>query len=219
MSFFFPTPTPTFPSVHPGYPTKIKPTFASLVQTSVSGVEVKSARQAYPLYEFEVPFEVLRDQLQNPTPDPYFTGFTELEQISGLFLACRGQYGRFYYSCPEDNSRVGQLIALGDNSTVTFRIVRTWGAGTLSFTDPVGALDTGSPFTIYLSGTPDTGNWTVSADKTLITRNSAPGLFQPITMDFHFFYLCRFIEDLEDFEQFYRRLWLLKSCKFRSVKQ
>ena len=219
MSFTFPTPTPIFPALFSGYPSHMKPATAALVTTSVSGVETRSVRQIYPLWDFEVPFEVLRDQTQNAVVDPYYATYTELQQLCGLFLACRGQYGRFFYSCPEDNSRLGQAIGTGDGIKLEFRALRTIGTGTLAFTEPVGGINAGAGWKVYYNAVDDSANWSVSADLMSFVRISAPTVGAVITADFSFYYFCRFLEDLEDFEQFYHHLWTLKSCKFRSAKR
>jgi hypothetical protein len=38
-------------------------------------------------------------------------------------------------------------------------------------------------------------------------------------MDYSYYYYCRFIEDIQDFEQFMHHMWTLQSCKFRSDKR
>lgn len=40
----------------------------------------------------------------------------------------------------------------------------------------------------------------------------------PITATFAYSFLCRFTEDALEFEQFMNNLWMLKSCKFQSVR-
>jgi len=40
-----------------------------------------------------------------------------------------------------------------------------------------------------------------------------------ISADFSYGFLCRFLEDTLDFEEFMDNLWSLKSLKFRQVRQ
>lgn len=218
--FTFPNPVPLMPTLN-GFSVHKKPTFATIVQTAVSGREVTSAQQAYPLWEFELTYEVLREITQNQTPYQNNSPFTEFQQISELFLACNGQYGRFYYNDPSDNSRFAQELGVGDGTTTNFPIVRTWGSGALAFPEQVGGLNSTEPYVVYLNGTPvsESGNWSISSDNRTLQFVTAPSAGQIVTMDFFFYYLCRFIEDIEDFEQFYTNLWALKALKFRSVKQ
>lgn len=218
MTFFFPDPTPIFPTLRSGYSVMMKPMFSTAVQTRVSGYEARSARQGWPLWEFTVPFEELADETQNAVPDSWHLGQKELQRLCGLFLACKGQYGRFYFTCPEDKSRSAQLLGTADGSRTVFRALRTWGTGATSFTEPVGGINTLQAWKVYQNGVDDTANWTVTDNYTNFTRSSAPANGVVITADFFFYYFCRFIEDLQDYDQFYSHLWQLKACKFRSAK-
>lgn len=207
---------PIFPIMRSGLaglPVHKKPTFASIVATSVSGREVRSPQQAFPLWEFEVPFEILRDQTQNIDPDdPTSFGFHELEQMMGLFYVAAGQYGAFYYQDMTDYSRRAQLIGLGDGTTKVFTAVRSFGPIS---NEPVGGI--ARIFDLYLGGTVQSaGSYSFSGNK--ITFVTAPSASVAITIDFAFYYLCRFIEDTQDYEQFMRNMWTLKACKFRSTK-
>lgn len=219
MAFFYPNPPPVFPSVNSGYSVHMIPTFATIVQTSVSGNEGRSARQAYPLWEFELTFERLADATQNSTPDPYRVGSADLQKLCGLFLVTAGQYGRFYFPSPEDSSRVGQAIATGNGTTTAFTIVRSWGSAGVgsTFTEPVGGVQPTPAAKVYLNGVLQSSGYTITNN--VLTFTVAPGNGVAITMDFSFYYLCRFLEDVQDFEQFYYHLWQLKTLKFRSVKQ
>lgn len=214
--FTFPNPTPVYPSI-PGlvFPINKRPTFASLVFTAVSGRETRSAQQAYPLWEFELTYDFLKDQTQNSTPFMQNAGRQDLQQISELFYACNGQYGQFYFEDASDNSRTGQVIGTGDGSTTQFVAVRNWGNGALAVPEPVGGINT--LLDVYFNGTPvSSADYSFSGN--VITFASAPANGVTISIDFTFYYLCRFIEDMHDYSEFMKNLWELKSCKFRSVK-
>lgn len=219
--FFFPNPPPVLPTLN-GFSVHKKPTVQANVQEMVLGNELTFAFQAFPLWEFELTYEVLRTQTENwNASDEDLSGLTEFEQIAAVFAACRGQYGRFYYDDPTDNSRLGQFIANGDGFTTSFRVVRSWGGGNLELLEPVGGVNTNKSFVLYQNGIPQApGAYGISVDKTMV--NCLGGYIPPpgvtLTMDFYFFYLCRFLEDLADFEEFLSNRWGVKSFKFRSVK-
>lgn len=218
MSFAYPIPTPVYPTVPNGYPSTIKPIFSTGVNTSVSGFETRYSRQAYPLWEFSISYERLADQTQNIVPDPYYIGETQLQQVAGLFLQVNGQYGRFYYSCPEDCSRRNQGIAIGDNTTGTYTVVRTWGNDAAPFVEPVGGVDETNPLTVYIDGSPiSSSDYSFVDNQIILTSNLGTGAV--LTMDFFFFYFCRFLEDISDYEQFVHHLWQMQSLKFRSAKR
>lgn len=209
-------PTPIMPSLN-GFSVHKIPNYSSLVATSVSGRELQACQQAYPLWEFNITYEVLRDETQNEIIDPEYSALTEFQQITQLFLACSGQYGRFFFEDLVDNSRLGQILGTGDGVTTVFRFVRTWGSGALSFEEPVGGVNNSKPINVYLNGSP-TVNYNIDLNLQNIEFVSAPANGVVITADFYFYYFCRFLEDINDFEQFYHNLWSLKSLKFRSVK-
>jgi hypothetical protein len=65
----------------------MKPTFSQVVQTSVDGTEVPIARQIFPVWDFEMAFDILRNQSEDPFP-----GFILMEDGS--------------YILQEDGSRI-----------------------------------------------------------------------------------------------------------------
>jgi uncharacterized protein (TIGR02217 family) len=212
-----------FPSVpSSGYSIHRKPTFASIVRTPPSGREVTEIQNLYPLWEFELPYEILREQSLNSAPFAPVSGFHELTQISEFWMRRNGQYGAFIYLDPDDNTRVGQTIGTGDGTTSTFVMVRTWGSGLLQLTEPVGVVDVriGVTLNIYLNGVllSQPGNWWISSkDLRTLSFTTPPGNGVVITADFSYFYYCRFIEDVIDLEEFMTGRWTLKSLKFRSI--
>ena len=218
MTFFFPTPTPILPTLN-SFSVKKKPAFSSIVAEPVSGAEITAAVQAFPLWDFELTYEILRSQTQNQILYSLLSPKLEYEAILSVFLACEGQYGRFYYDDPTDDSRSGQFIAEGNGTTVQFRAVRYWALGGNSLLEPVGGINTTPGWKVYLNAVDDSANWSVSADKLYFVRTSAVPPSTVITADFWFFYLCRFLEDISTFEQFVTDRWTNTSLKFRSVKQ
>ena len=219
--FTYPNPVPIYPTTNPNFSYSVhkRPTFATIVQTAVSGREVSSAQQAYPLWEFELTYEGLREQTQNQQIDSYMAPHVELEAIAGLFLIVNGQYGRFYFDDWTDDSRKGQQIGTGDGTTTLFRVVRTFGFGQAAFTEPVGGVNISQPLAVYLNGVVvPSANYSITSDNLNVQFNTAPASGAVITMDFFFYYFCRFIEDVQDYEQFMHNLWTIKAIKFRSVK-
>lgn len=208
---------PIFPQV-PRYTYSVhkRPTWATLEYVAVSGRRVSSPQQAYPLWEFELTFEGLFDQTQNQTIWRPNAGRHDFTLLSELFLAMAGKYGQFYLNDPSDNSRWAQPSGIGDGVTRIFTAMRTWGLGTVLLTEPVGGINTLD--TVYLNGIEqDTNTYSFSGNQ--ITFNNAPSANTAITLDFSYYYLCQFLEDQHDYDQFMTNLWTLKSCKMRSVKQ
>lgn len=68
---------------------------------------------------------------------------------------------------------------------------------------------------IYLNGTevsPD--DYTVSLNQ--IIFDVAPDVADVITGDYKYYFVCRFMDDLADFEQFMYKLWTLETLEFQS---
>lgn len=213
------TTLPVLPVLY-GFSITKKPVFQSIVQSFRSGREVTVAEQTQPLWEFELKYETLKDQTQNQDPYPQNLGFTAFETLSSIFVFCNGQYGRFLYEDLSDCSRSGQVIATGDGIINTFNLVSTItdvSSGN-SFTQAIGRLNNSHPTTVYIDETPiaPSGNWAISDDGTQIIFVSAPSPGAVITMDFYYYYACRFISDEQDFEQFVMNWWTA-SIKFRST--
>ncbi len=215
---------PLFPStILSGYSAHKRPTFASMVQSPPSGREVTGFQQIYPLWEFELPFEILRDQTQNGALLAPTLGFTDLQVLSTFWLSRVGQFSAFIYQDLDDCSRLAQAIGTGDNTTKGFPVVRQWGGGALGLVEPVGIVDVrlspSQAFNVYLNGVsmPQSGNWWIDTDLRTLKFKSAPAAAVAITADFGFFYLCRFIDDALDLEQFMSGRWTVKSLKFRSI--
>jgi hypothetical protein len=216
--FLYPTPTPVLPALN-GFSIRKKPAFASLVQEAVSGREITAAVQSYPLWEFDLTYEILRSKTQNQVLDNYKAPLLEYEQLSIVYLVCSGPYGRFYYDDLSDNSRTAQVIATADGAADEFRAYRTLSSGSTGFTEPVGGINDNEAINIYFDGILQSSSiWSVSADKQNFVFTSPPSAGVVITADFYYYYLCQFLDDTADFEQFMSNRWAVRSLKFRSVK-
>jgi uncharacterized protein (TIGR02217 family) len=221
MSYiFYPVPTPVFPALPSiGWSVKKKPILASRVTIGATGRETQLACAAFPRWAFTLTYTWLREQTQNTVPDYTQLGFREFEQISGLFLLCKGSYGEFYFEDPDDNSRLDQMIGLGDGNRMSFPVIVNWGSGPFAppMFMPVGGVNTIEA--VYLNGiAQDPSTYSMDDTNTNIVFTSAPGANVAINMDLHFYFRCRFLEDHLDFSQILLNRWEAKEVKFESVK-
>lgn len=220
MSFInFPSPTPVFPTLPPlGWSMHKQPSFMSTVTKAATGRECQLIRAVYPRWEFTLKYgddSWLREQTQNIETDPRLAGFTELEQISGLFLQCLGAYGEFYYDDPNDNTR--QLdYGHGDGIKTVYQLVYTWGvAPALPFVAPVTGIN--EILQVTIGGMVlDPSQYTVDATNTKIVFLTPPLL--DIVIAYSFYYRCRFLADMSEYQQWAKNLWENKEVKFQSVK-
>ena len=208
---------PVLPTLN-GFSVHKRPTFETTVRSPPSGREVTRFQMPVPLWEFELTYEVLRDQSQNQVKT-FLSGFTEFESLSQVFVALGGQFARFYYNDLTDNSRTNQAIGFGDGTNVSFRMMRTIFSGPYAYTQPVGAVNTGAGYNIYIDGSLQSGS-TYGFDSTnrFLIFHTAPTAGTVITADFAFYYYCRFIDDKLEFNQFDAAIrYVLKSLRFRSI--
>ena len=187
------------------------PTFQTRIQRTVSGRELRALDYPYPLWQFALVYDFLRD---NPA-----AGYDELRTLLGFFMLCQGAFGTFLFQDPSDWQVAGQEIGIGDASTVSFQLQRTMGT-TLpggGFSEPIVAPNV--VHAIYFNGiTQDPSIYSVDPQTGLVTFGSAPSSKLIITADFSYYFRCRFIDDNYDFENFVFRLWQLKKLTFISVR-
>ena len=182
--------------------------------TTKSLREMRYAQRLYPLWDIELLFEELRDQTQNQTVFAPFAGFVQYEQLVQLWLSMYGQTNLFAFDAPWDDSRSNQLIGVGDGTTTTFTIYRTWGTGDTATVAPIGLINT--VFSVGVGGIiQPTSAYSTLRNK--ITFAVTPALGANIQMTFSFYYLCRPVEDQQDWEEFAQNRWAVKSLKFRAV--
>jgi len=187
------------------------PTFQTRIQRAASGRELRALDYPYPLWQFALVFDFLRD---NPT-----AGYDELRTLMGFFMLCQGAFGTFLFQDPSDFQVSGQQIGTGNASTSIFQLQRAMGT-TLpngGFFEPITAPNVVRA--IYLNGiTQNPESYSVDSNAGLVTFNTAPGSGLIINADFTYYFRCRFIEDRYDFENFMYRLWQLKKLTFISVR-
>ena len=95
------------------------PTFRTRIQRAVSGRELRALDYPYPLWQFTLVFDFLRD---NPA-----AGYDELRTLMGFFMLCQGAFGTFLFQDPSDDRVSGQQIGTGDTLRTVFQLQRTMG--------------------------------------------------------------------------------------------
>ena len=187
------------------------PTFQTRIQRAVSGRELRALDYPYPLWQFALVYDFLRD---NPA-----AGYDELRTLLGFFMLCQGAFGTFLFRDPSDWQVTGQQIGVGDASTTVYQLQRAMGTALPDggFLEPITAPNVVSA--IYLNGvTQAPTSYSIDPTTGLVTFGTAPGSGLVITADFTYYFQCRFIDDKYDFENFMHRLWQVKKLTFISVR-
>lgn len=213
---------PVFP-VFPGlaWPVTKAPHFATRVQRGTSGRELRVLDQPYPIWEFTLPFGVLRDQNDSRLSDTLGAGYNELRTLAGFISFMQGSFQTFLFDDPTDDTVSGTgtitgTMPNGDGTTTAFQLYRQLLAGSSQLAEPVVAPN--SVTAVYNNGTLVSAlNYSVSAATGIVTFTSAPSNGAALTWSGTFYFRCRFSADNAEFENLAVALWRLKELKFRSV--
>lgn len=187
------------------------PTFQTRIQRAVSGRELRAVDYPFPLWQFTLAFDLLRD---NPA-----AGYDELQTLMGFFMLCQGAYGTFLFDDPTDDQVAGQQIGVGNASTTVFQLLRSMGTALPGggFQEPIVAPNVVSA--VYLDGiTQSPTSYNIDHDTGMLTFSKAPGRGLIITADFSYYFRCRFTDDSYGFDNFMFQLWQLKKLTFITVR-
>lgn len=92
------------------------PVFNTGLQQALSSKESAIAYQQYPMMEFELQYEFLRDDI---TP-------SQFQALVGLFMAVGGKYDSFLYVDPVFNTVVNMQFGVTDGTTLTYQTTATY---------------------------------------------------------------------------------------------
>jgi uncharacterized protein (TIGR02217 family) len=209
-----------YPNTLPGltFDSVREPNWATGIQTAVSKKESRLAYMQYPVYRFELTYELLRDYV---TP-------SDLRALWGLFSAMQGRFDTFLYSDPTFNTVTDEKFGwawdgaggggtLCDGSRSVFQLIA-------NYQNPAGP---GLPDLIQnLNGTPtikDNGivvapaNYTINGQG-VVSFAPTPLAGHTLTWSGGFYYRCRFENDNMSLTQFMNKFWKSKTVSFQSIK-
>lgn len=170
-----------------------------------------------PLDDFELVYSFLRDNVEASAYSA-----TEFATMMGFWRSIGGSRGRFLFENPNDNAVTGQSVGTGDGTTTSFGpIMRTYGPAGYSSTEPVGQVNTNKTVKVYLNGVLQGSGYSIDTSapvNSLLTFTAAPGAGVAITMDFSFYYYCRFSDENMDFNRFLVDFYSLGTVKFESCR-
>lgn len=188
--------TEVFPTL-PGLKWSIKktPMFETTNNRALSGREYPVAHRQYPIWRWELSYEVIRDDASN-----------ELQSIVGFFLRRRGSFESFRYLDPEINA-VTDLQIGNDFPAVgkTYQLLSYWGSFYEPVTDPVAG------FTMKCGANAVFGTANIYG---VVTLSSGSFGAQGLTWTGSFYQRVRFEEDENEFEKFMEKLWSAQKITF-----
>lgn len=181
-----------------------RPAWSTAIVTARSGRERRRQNWSYPIWQFKLQYEVLRDRPTAP----------DLARLLAFFNMHAGRQRQFFFLDPTDNVVTGQPFGTGDGLTRTFQLTRAMATGAIAFVEPVGGVQ-GVP-TILINGTA-TSAFTIGAYGT-ITFGAAPAAGAVLSWSGRFLFACRFDQDDLDMQQMMTALWSQDGLAFRTVK-
>jgi hypothetical protein len=213
------------PTLLPGitYGSTWTPDFYNLpTATTASGADIDLAISQYPLHDFELIYEFLRDDI---TSTIWLDGQgLEFRTMMGFLLQIGGTAGRFLYDNPADDQVTQNVIGVGDGVTTAFTLTRTFGANGYGGTEPVGQVNLGETFNAYLNGstTPLSSSlYTVSTANPVantITFTTAPPAGQNIAVDMSYYYYCKLAQNNNTSKKFMSNLWSMDKVQIHSCR-
>lgn len=207
------------------YGSKWSPLFVNMpTATTASGADIDLGLAEYPLHDFELTYELLRDG--RGWGNGHALPTLEFRTMMGFHLQIAGTLGRFLFRNVDDHQVWQNVIGVGDGATTTFTLTRTFGANGFFATEPVGQVELGgrAPFNAYLGGSATPVNPTLYSVSTAnplmntITFATAPAGGQSISVDMSYFYYCKLAQNNNTFEKFMERLWALNKVSLHSCR-
>jgi hypothetical protein len=206
-----PSPAPT-PGTYPSFPTlatlgwstHVKPRFATDVADHAGGRATRRPRRAAALYDVELTYELLRSDALD----------AELQAIAGFFAEAGGAATPFWLKPPGLGDATGQILGAGDGATTSFPLVRSFGV----YSEPVAG--TSGVSAVYVDGAalPAAAWSATSGYAPAVQLATAPAAGATIAADFGVLWLCRFADDVIDFEEFMAMLFALKTVKLQTAQ-
>lgn len=192
---------PTIPGLT--WPVNRKPMFNTNTQRALSGRELRITYQLYPLYQYTLNYEFLRDTV----------AFPEADTLIGFYLARQGSFDSFLFDDITDNTVTDMQFGVGDGATTGFQLTRAFGAGGNTFAEPVQNVHTLT--NIKKAGVTQTNpaNYTIDANG-FVTFAVAPANLAALTWTGTYYMRCRFLSDSIDMSQIYSNIWEMKKLEF-----
>lgn len=177
------------------YPVVKTPQFSTIIQTTVSGKEIRAGNASIPLWRFALNFEFLTK--------------ADYERILQFYHQRRGAAHAFLFFDPSDYAAADQYIGLGDGVQTEFQLCRI--LDTLQ--EPIKYPK--SVDEVKLSGEAILDY--ILKPNGIISFGTAPPVGKIITASYSYYYKVRFSEETE-YEKFAFALWSLKQLTLTSDK-
>src|SRR5947209_3766657 len=157
------------------------PTFQTRIQRAASGRELRALDYPYPLWQFALVYDFLRDDAA--------AGHDELRTLMGFFMLCRGGYGTFLFQDPSDCEVTGQQIGVANGKANAFQLQRAIGASLPGggFYEPIVAPNIVRR--VYLNGIRQSpAKYSIDPETGMVTFDGAPAAGLIVSADFTYYF-------------------------------
>lgn len=185
------------------FPVTKTPEWSTRIQAAISGKETRLGLWSYPLWHYEVAYDMLRSDNVN----------LELQALLNFYNARQGPNDTWLFNDPDDNTVTTMPFGTGDGVTTQFQLYRTLTAG--GFPEPVSAPNVVSQIR---KAAVVTAAYTLNTSTGVVTFTTAPAGGAALDWTGTYYWRCRFEDDTFDTEKFANQFWQAQSLKFRSVK-
>ena len=190
-----------------------RPTFSTIVQKGADGSTTRIQLDPYPLWEYDITFGFLSNQLRFSSQDPHSNPArrTDYQQIMGLFLACGGQRQTFLMDMAKvtldssDSETQEFQIATGDGATTTFQLLRPFGGFLDLVENPIAAS-----IKVTVAGQPAAVQSSVGG---LITLTAPPPAGAAVRAGCRFLHRMRFVNDQEEAQAMWKSMYTRDKLK------
>ena len=182
---------------------KMRPLFRTNIESAVSGKETRFAYMAYPLWQIDLAYEVLREA----------TAYQELQYLVGHFNKHYGAFDTWLWTNPLDYTVTDYQFGTRNGTSTQFQLLSEIGG----FAQPVQSVNVLT--NVKSNGTPITDPADYTINSTGLITLAVPGTAgHVLTWTGTFYYRVRFVDDMLDFNNFMKNLWDLRKMSLQSVK-
>lgn len=194
---------PTLPGLK--FPVKKRPIFNTIIQTAASLREVRSGLASYPVFQWDLQYDFLRDTEAYP----------EIKTLMGFFMRHYGALDSFKFNDVTDNFVTEQVVGISNGVQTEYQMIRSYGG----FIQPIYDIKMTLPTPlIYLDDVLQESGYTIGENTGLLTFDNAPSDETVITATFQYYWRARFKEDSTDFENFMVNLFENKGVTLLGCK-
>ena len=179
------------------------------IATAATGRRWRSALRQYPTIRYTLTFEAL-------TSAAAYQGLASQswQYVEGFLVDHLGPFAEFLFQdiFTPDYQVTGGTIGIGDGATTSF----TFSRALRNTHEPVGWVSLADVSGVWVNGTLQSGNWSVTAPN-ILSFTTPPAVGAVITASFAFYWRCSFSEDSLSQDEFMSGLFELKELEFETL--